>query len=329
MKYLILFVFLLFANTLLGQFTYSGYLYNANGSGANNVAIKLYRRTNQTITGFTNQQNYNGHSYYRSTGTATWTTARSNCVAMGGYLVTITTAAEQSFIFNIWPSGWIGLTDEVTEGTWRWVTGETYSYKNWNSGEPNNAGNEDYVQFVSNGRWNDLPNNVSLPYVLEFNYVVTTSAWALYKTIYTNSSGYYAISEAYDPSKEYYIEIAAPTRVQAYTNSDIQAVSNIVLNKTARNGLSFHMFDVNDDGIISVADKYYVAARKAGRFSKWRIAPDVRIFTTAQYNTIRTATTNVRATYPGVSTHTTGTLTTGGSLSLYLIAPGYAGSVTY
>jgi hypothetical protein len=329
MKYLILFVFLLFANTLLGQFTYSGYLYNANGSGANNVAIKLYRRTNQTITGFTNQQNYNGHSYYRSTGTATWTTARSNCVAMGGYLVTITTAAEQSFIFNIWPSGWIGLTDEVTEGTWRWVTGETYSYKNWNSGEPNNAGNEDYVQFVSNGRWNDLPNNVSLPYVLEFNYIVTTSSWTLYKTIYTNSSGYYAISEAYDPSKEYYIEITAPTRVQAYTNSDIQAVSNTILGKVARNGLSFHMFDVNDDGIISVADKYYVAARKAGRFSKWRIAPDVRIFTTAQYNTIRTATTNVRATYPGVSTHTTGTLTTGGSLSLYLIAPGYAGSVTY
>jgi hypothetical protein len=55
----------------------------------------------------------------------------------------------------------------------------------------------------------------------------------------------------------------------------------------------------------------------------------VRIFTTAQYNTIRTATGNVRATYPGVSTHTTGTLTSGGSLSLYLIAPGYSGSVTY
>jgi hypothetical protein len=327
MRWIIVLFFI--TNSLLGQFTYSGYLYNANGSGASNVAIKLYRRTNSTITGFTNQQNYNGHSYYRSTGTATWTTARSNCVAMGGYLVTITTAAEQSFIFNIWPSGWIGLTDEVTEGTWRWVTGETYSYKNWNSGEPNNAGNEDYVQFVSNGRWNDLPNNVSLPYVLEFNYIVTTSSWALYKTIYTNSSGYYSISEAYDPSKEYYIQIDAPTRIQAYTTSDIQAVSNVVLGKVTRNGLSFHMFDVNDDGIISVADKYYVAARKAGRFSKWRIAPDVRIFTTAQYNSIKSATTNVRTTYPGVTSITTSTLVSGGTLSYYLIAPGYSGSVSY
>ena len=327
MRWLI--IFLLFTNDLLGQFTYSGYLYNANGSGANNVAVKLYRRTNSTITGFTNQQNYNGHSYYRSTGSATWTTARSNCVSMGGYLVTITTSGEQSFIFNIWPSGWIGLTDEVNEGTWRWVTGETYSYTNWNSGEPNNAGNEDYVQFVSNGRWNDLPNNVSLPYVLEFNYIVTTSSWTLYKTIYTNSSGYYSISEAYDPSKEYYIEIDAPTRVQAYTTSDIQAVSNIILGKTTRNGLSFHRFDVNDDGVISIADKYYVAARKAGIFSKWRTAPDVRIFTVSQYNSIVASITNVRTSYPGVSTHTTGTLTSGGTLNLYIIAPGYSGSVTY
>jgi hypothetical protein len=327
MRWLILILFI--TNSLSAQFTYSGYMYNANGSGASNVAVKLYRRTNSTITGFTNQQNYGGHSYYRSTGNATWTTARTNCSNMGGHLVTITSSGEQNFIFGLWPSGWIGLTDEVTEGTWRWVTGETYSYTNWNNGEPNNSGNEDYVQFVSNGKWNDLKDGNNLAYVLEFEYLVTTSSWALYKTIYTNSAGYYSISEAYDPSKEYYIEVNAPTRIQAYTNADIQAVANVVLNKTTRNGLSFHMFDVNDDKIISVADKYYVAARKAGRFSKWRIAPDVRIFTLTEYNAIKAATTNVRITYPGVSTYTTGTLTTGQTLNLYLIAPGYAGAVTY
>ena len=322
-------VLFLFASPLTAQFNYSGYLYNANGSGASNVAVKLYRRTNSTITGFTNQQNYGGHSYYRSTGVAYWTTARTNCSNMGGHLVTITTSGEQSFIYGLWPSGWIGLTDEVTEGTWRWVTGETYSYKNWNSGEPNNSGNEDYVQFVSNGKWNDLKDGNNLAYVLEFEYLVTTSSWTLYKTIYTNAAGYYSISEAYDPSKEYYIELNAPTRIQAYTNTDIQAVANVVLNKSTRNGLSFHMFDVNDDKVISVADKYYVAARKAGRFSKWRTAPDVRIFTLAEYNAIKAAATNVRGTYPGVSTYTTSTLTSGQTLNLYLIAPGYAGAVTY
>jgi len=327
MRWLI--VFLLFTNNLLGQFTYSGYLYNANGSGANNVAVKLYRRTNSTITGFTSQNNYNGHSYYRSTGSAVWTTARQNCINMGGHLVTITTSGENSFIFGLWPSGWIGLTDEVTEGTWRWVTGETYSYSSWNSGEPNNSGNVDYIQFVGGGKWNDLNNSSSLPYVLEFEYIVTTSSWTLYKTIYTNSNGYYSISEAYDPSKEYYIQIDAPTRIQAYTTSDIQGVSNIILDKTIKNGLSFHMFDVNDDGIISIADKYYIAARKAGIFSRWRTAPDVRLFTTSEYNAIKAATSNIRITYPGISSITTSTLTSGGTLNYYLIAPGYSGSVVY
>ena len=136
---------------------------------------------------------------------------------------------SNTFIFNLWPSGWIGLTDEVTEGVWRWVTGEAYSYTSWNPGEPNNSGNEDYVQFVGGGKWNDLA-NTSLPYVLEFDSVITTGSWAYYKTVYTNSLGYYSISESYDPTKEYYIQVDAPTRVQAYTTSDIQGVSNIILN---------------------------------------------------------------------------------------------------
>jgi hypothetical protein len=326
MRWIIVLFFI--TNTLLGQFTYSGYLYNANGSGANNVAIKLYRRTNSTITGFTNQQNYNGHSYYRSTGSAYWTNARTNCSNMGGHLVTITNSGEQNFLFNLWPSGWIGLTDEVNEGTWRWVTGETYSYTNWNSGEPNNAGNEDYVQFVTNGKWNDLPNAVSLPYVLEFEYIVTTSSWTLYKTIYTNSNGYYSISETYDPSKEYYIQIDVPSVTQSLTNNDGLSIANLILGKTTVNGLSYHRFDLNNDGKINVADEYILFARKAGIRNSW-VVPDCRFYTTAQYNSIVSSSSNVRVTYPGVSSVTTSTLVSGGTLNYYLIAPGYSGSVSY
>jgi hypothetical protein len=325
-----LFIILLFFTTdLFAQFTYSGYIYNANGSGANNVPIKLYRRTNSTITGFTSQNNYNGHSYYRSTGSATWTTARSNCTAMGGYLVTVTSSGENSFLFNLWPSGWIGLTDEVTEGTWRWVTGETYSYSSWNGGEPNNSGNEDYIQFVSGGKWNDLNNNSSLPYVIEFDYIVTTSSWALYKTIYTNSSGYYSISETYDPSKEYYIQLDVPSVTQSLTNNDGLAIANALLGKTTVNGLSYHMFDLNNDGRLNIADEYYLFAKKAGRFTSWNNIPNARFFTTSEYNSIKATLGNVRATYPGVSSITTSTLTSGGTLNYYLIAPGYSGTVSY
>jgi hypothetical protein len=157
----------------------------------------------------------------------------------------------------------------------------------------------------------------------------TTSSSSLDATAYTNSSGYYSFSRTTVTGNQFTIQIDAPTRIQAYTTTDIQTISNSILGKLTTNGLSYHMFDVNDDGKINIADKYYVSARKAGRFSKWRIAPDVRIFTTAEYNLITAAKINVRTTYPGVSTFTTATLTSGGTLNLYIIAPGYAGAVTY
>jgi hypothetical protein len=96
--------------------TYSGYIYNAGGLGASNVPVKLYKRTTPTLVGFTSQTNYNGHSYYRSTGTATWTVSKSNCEAMNGHLVTMSNAAENTFVYNTWPSGWIGYYQDRVAG---------------------------------------------------------------------------------------------------------------------------------------------------------------------------------------------------------------------
>jgi hypothetical protein len=177
--------------------------------------------------------------------------------------------------------------------------------------------------FVSSGSFS------STSWRIETTMTTTTTSWALDATSNTNSSGYYSFSRATAAGTDWYIQVDVPTRIQAYTNTDIQAVSNIILGRTSINGLSYHRFDVNDDGKLNVADKYYIAGRKASRFSKWRIAPDVRIFTVSEYNTISSSTTNVRSTYPGTTSHSTPTLTSGGILNLYIIAPGYAGSVTY
>jgi hypothetical protein len=213
------------------NFTYSGYVYNSVGGGVQNVEVKLYKRTTPTLNGFTSQNNYNGHSYYRSTGSMTWTAAKVACENMGGHLVTVTSPAENNFIFNLWPSGWIGLTDEVVEGQWRWVTGEPFTWSNWNGGEPNNAGNEDYVQFVSNGKWNDLP-NTSLPYVLEFEYIVTFTEWVYVKSVYTDSTGRYVINESSNPSVEWYLQINTPSVPPLIENIDAQQSNTKSISRT-------------------------------------------------------------------------------------------------
>lgn len=318
-------------NMAIGQnFTYSGFIYNSNGTGAINVPIQIYKRTTPTLTGFTSQQNYNGHSYYRSTGSAFWTDAKNACANMGGYLVTVTSAAENNFIFSLWPSGWIGLTDEVVEGQWRWVTGEPYSYSSWNPGEPNNSGNEDYVQFVGGGKWNDLPNNYSLPYVIEFDYIVTFTPWVLHKTVYTDATGRYTINEPTNPATEWYIQINAPTPVTNISLTDMQNVSDIILGRITRKSLHWNMYDVNGDGRITISDQYYINLRRNNIVNNWVTMTASKLFNTTQYNSLNTGTTDLRTTIPGLTSITINSPVSGTTnANYYLIAPGYRGQVTY
>ena len=110
---------------------------------------------------------FNGKLYLISKQTKTWVNAKAEAASFGLKLVSITSAAENNFLASFGQDFLIGLSDQVNEGTWLWESGEPYSYTNWNPGEPNNSGNEDFVQMFSNGKWNDLPISVASKYVVE------------------------------------------------------------------------------------------------------------------------------------------------------------------
>ncbi len=178
------------------------------GSIRGNIILSVAATVNPT--GFF-YNGTNGH-FYRpiSTGTS-YTGARTaalNTTFKGqqGYLVTITSADEDAFIFNNVPQTniWFALTDEVVEGQWRidagpeagtlikTSNGQTAGnivgqYNNWAGGEPNNSGNEDYAVTKWNGsQWNDLPNNFANPYVIEYG-TWTNPDDATFTEFYTNS----------------------------------------------------------------------------------------------------------------------------------------------
>jgi len=536
------------------NFTYSGYVYNSNSSGATNVPIKVYKRTTPNISGFTSQTNYNGHSYYRSTGAATWTAAKTACENMGGHLVTISNTAENNFIFNQWSSGWIGYYQDKTgafytepNGGWRWtenyvtngleanydvssytsgsvltdikssinatlynsptlttgsgkyltfngsnqygITGNltpkfgnsevitilmwvypigngvilselgwpsassgwhesvfeitggntlriglwngsgisqvntpitlntwnligltyngttltgykngvsigtstfnreaphnnggneyfafglsdatnmgsgaygsfrmgtlniyntcltsdnidrnymsssyrfgVYPFSNWNSGEPNNAGGEDYIQFVGGGKWNDLPNTYSFQYVIEFDYIVSTTPWTIDTIVYTNNQGFYTINTASNPSIERYIQIDAVTPVTQLTSNDVSAVLNIIVGNVALRGLHYYKFDVNNDGRVTVSDAFAISGRRVGLFNKWPVTYNSRIFTSTEFSAINNSILDLRSTYQGVSSLQITGITSGSSTNFYIISPGYDGTVAY
>lgn len=135
-----------------------------------------------------NEANYlisTGHYYeYIPAVGITWTAARDAAAArkfygLQGYLATITIADEAALLGKQSSgAGWIGASDAAVEGQWRWVTGPEagtqfwsgaaggnttppFNYGNWNNGEPNNSGDEDYAHINApgtgfDGSWNDL-----------------------------------------------------------------------------------------------------------------------------------------------------------------------------
>jgi hypothetical protein len=297
-------------------FTHSGYIYGSNAVGISGVPVYLYSRTTPTLTGFTSQNNYNGHSYYRSTGSMTWTDAKQACINMGGHLVTSTTLAENNFLFGLWPNGWIGLTDEVVEGQWRWVTGEPFTWANWNGGEPNNSNNEDYIQFVGGGKWNDLP-NTSLPYVLEFEYIVDYTAWTLISTSTTDATGKYSFSTPTNPSKEYYITFTPPTPPLIIL-SDGTTSNNVVVGNTTTKAVDYFRFDVNGDNRITISDTYSILAKKSGLLASFTPVPISRIFSSTEWSAISGSTANLKVSYLGVQSLTINTPTSGGTSNFYI-----------
>jgi len=114
---------------------------------------------------------YNGREYQLTSSNMTWEQAQAAAEQLGGNLVAINDAAEETWLkqtFGDRERFWIGLTDRTQEGNFQWVNGQNTSYRNWASGEPNDyqfngafTAGEDYtlMNWGSSRQWNDMPNS--------------------------------------------------------------------------------------------------------------------------------------------------------------------------
>jgi len=131
--------------------------------------------------------NFNGHGYELVPTPTTWHLAKKKAEKSDGYLVVISSGAENQFVLDLLKKAtksegcnvWIGLSDEKCEGAWDWSNGEKLSYVKWANGEPNNyayafmGGSEHAVHMNGGGEWNDYASDGRSPYVIEFNHETT------------------------------------------------------------------------------------------------------------------------------------------------------------
>ncbi|XP_060079457.1 perlucin-like protein [Ylistrum balloti] len=119
---------------------------------------------------------YKEHCYFFSLRAASWPVAGGYCRNFNAKLAEPVGAAEGAFIDEAVKKThprigeyYLGGADFFVEGDWIWAsTMEPITNANWSPGEPNdNAGTEDCLAIVLNGLWNDVPCNISLPFVCE------------------------------------------------------------------------------------------------------------------------------------------------------------------
>ena len=133
------------------------------------------------IPGFIYMGSFNGSHYYCSLAGLDWASAQAVCQSNGGNLAVINSEAENSFLTNVIPlsSAWIGLNDIQSEGNFSWITGEPVTYTNWYVGQPNNYnGNQDAVELLEDGTWNDNYASLGLEYIMEISDCITTTQTA-------------------------------------------------------------------------------------------------------------------------------------------------------
>jgi len=134
----------------------------------------------------------NGHFYdvVSVPGTISWEDANAAAIAAGGYLATITSRAENDFVFLLvnnntywqgdsgpWLGGFQFPATQQAAANWHWVTGEAWNYTNWQIGQPNDSGGkaEDKLQFGFGARvstWNDIMSIDPTPAYRPIAYIV-------------------------------------------------------------------------------------------------------------------------------------------------------------
>ncbi|XP_028618252.1 C-type lectin domain family 4 member F [Grammomys surdaster] len=117
---------------------------------------------------------FNGNVYFFSRDKKSWHEAEKFCMSQGAHLASVTSQEEQAFLVQTTGGAhyWIGLTDQGTEGNWRWVDGTSFNYAQskgfWEKNQPDNWRHrkgefEDCVHIHK--LWNDMACGSAYPWV--------------------------------------------------------------------------------------------------------------------------------------------------------------------
>ncbi len=212
-----------------------------------------------------------GKFYRTVNANVTWSSALTAATStslngVSGELVTIGSQYENDLVWSlargINNNIWLGASDTVTEGTWRWYNGSNASttfwvgagagtlqsgqYANWRATEPNDTGGaEDFGHlWVVDGTWNDWTSSVTMAYIVEWDASEVLSNYTY--TITSNPSGAFAINSS---TGEVTVSNAAPLN-EVTTNPTITVQVTDAAGNTYSEAMTISVTPVNDNAPV-------------------------------------------------------------------------------
>jgi hypothetical protein len=247
------------------------------------------------------------------------------------------TAPERKMVFNFNGVGFYGCRSTLV--TWQIVLYETTNVIDINVlSKPQCGGyaatmgltDQNGTRVVPVGGKNAVQWSVSTPESYRFTPSVVSSNFELNRTVFTNSQGQYQFtSTGLDINNfEFRVNVNAPTPTQLFTDNDGKKVSDFILGRSPINGLTYHRFDLNNDGSITVSDQFLLFGMRSGLVTNW-VIPRSSYFNPSDFVSISNSNSNVWSLYSGSTSIMTGNLSRGGTQNFYLIISGYSGKVTF
>ena len=218
-----------------------------NDVGENELLPAVYKINGTSVTNVVTTYSFN-------TAELTWQQHQDAAVSIGRNLAVILNSSQQQDARNSVPSNvrgdvYIGgyrytnaNTNTGTASEWRWITGDQWSYTNWNPGEPNGGASEPRLEMwlresgdAWNGKWNDSQGGNAIRRAIYMNRQTTTTTtperyevnsalmtWQQHKQEAINRGGQIAIIQD-DVVNNYIGNLIADSNI-AFTYKDARGV---------------------------------------------------------------------------------------------------------
>ena len=149
----------------------------------------------------------------------------------------------------------------------------------------------------------------------------SASSYTYESTSNTDVNGKYTLASSKDANTyDFQMQINGLT-ISSPTSSDAQSFNSKILSQSF-NSKDYYRMDVNNNNDLTITDIYLIYMKILGIGWKTGV-PNYRIFTSSEWSSINTSTSNLKNSYSGVQTITLSGITNKGSSNYYLIRTGY------